>query len=245
MFGLGALARVGKEVPSLLGGPPQPTTRTGAALPVEVPVPMDPEEQRRQEMLAASKMAESTLGRVATGLYDNALKPALQMADPLGTTNPAAKWWQGPAMIGGGLAAGAGGWKLVDWLADKHRAGIADEDLNAAKQEYEQAIQGLHPKVACLNEAREIIRKTAEGGMDALVTYPWARNALKNVAGAGAGSLATIAAVTGVPTGILAYQYARNTSDSKALQEALLARRRAQQLRNPAPPHLVLQPPAV
>ena len=249
MFGLGALTRVGKEIPTLLGNPPSPTTMTGAPLPVEVPIPMDPEEQRRHEAaglggpLGLKMAANGMLGQAATSLYDNALKPALELADPLKATNTAGKWWQNPAMIGGGLAAGAGGWKLVDWLADKHRDSLGDADLLDAKREYESAVQGLHPKAACLDAARDAMQKQA-GGMDPVLQSPFAPNVMKNVGGMGLQSLATLATVTGIPTGILAYQYAKNTSDSKALQEALLARRRTQQMRNPAPPHLVLQPAA-
>jgi len=318
-FGAGALLRSAKEVPAVFAGQPSFST-TGAPMPTEVPVPMDPAEAERRKLLGVNappvpgplKVADfksDPFGHVAGMAYDNVLKPVMEAVDPVKATNPWAKWWAAPAMIGTGLAAGGAGWKLVDWMADKRRDIAGDADLQRAKQEYEDAVRGLHAKTAGLDAARQRIQKEAHpdgisprladhlaqpgnaqklldnvgqaaknvgqmgvdavtgaassgakavsdyftsgaspaGGppqMDNLAAYPWARNAMKNYGGLGLGALALAATAGFVPTAYYAYHHTRNNSDTKALQEALMARRRAQQLRNPAPPHLVLAPPA-
>ena len=322
-FGAGALARSLKELPSVLGHG-TPTVTTGPALPVEVPIPQDPnEEQQPKPMLGGMlpKMAGPTdmIGNMAGMAYDNVLKPTMEAIDPVKATNPWAKWWTAPAMAGAGLAAGGAGWKLVDWMADKRRDVAGDADLQAAKQEYENAVRGLHAKTADLDAARQKMLKhahpdgvsegfvkamgegggakqlfdsagqglknmgnqamrladqyvgqpltrqldrqvdrlgnaiasitppssTQPSGMDSLIGIPgWDTNALRNYGGLTLGGGASLAALTGFPTAYFAYNHTRNNSDTKALQEALMARRRAQQLRNPAPPHLVLAPPA-
>lgn len=246
-FGAGALLRSIKEVPSVLGPTPSNQVTTGAVGPVEVPIPMDPDQE--QPMPGLPKLAEGDFfGTAAKGLYDNVLQPmGLDKADTWQTTTPTAKWWQMPAMLGAGAAAGAGGWKMVDWLADHRRQQAGDTELQNAQQEYENAVKGLHVKAAALNEARETMKKQAgaEGVQpDALFRQPLAPNAMKNLGGLGANTLFGIAALTGIPTAVFAYHHAQNTNDVKALQEALIARRRAQQIRNPAPPHLVLAPQA-
>lgn len=253
-------------------------------MPVEVPIPRDPVEEERQRMqqpaLWPKAATEGLVGQLAKGLYDfkvpgfqSSLGSGLAAIDPVGATSPTAKWWHAPAMLGTGVAAGVGGWKLVDWLADKRRDQAGDADLNAAKQEYEDAVRGLHAKTAGLDAARATMQKNgwidgppasfiksvndtvskagpaaaaaapaAQATIDPIISRPWAPNAAKNYAGLSGNALMGLAALAAIPTGVFAYQHARNNTDAKALQEALMARRRAQQLRNPAPPHLVLQP---
>ena len=230
----------------MLGPTPSNQVTTGAVGPVEVPIPMDPDQEK--QMPGLPKLAEGDFfGNAAKGLYDNVLQPmGLDKADTWQTTTPMAKWWHAPAMLGAGTAAAAGGWKLVDWLADKRREQAGDTELHNAQQEYENAVKGLHAKTAALDEARTTLQKEAGAAgvqPDALLRQPLAPNAMKNLGGLGANTLFGIAALTGIPTAVFAYQHAQNTNDVKALQEALIARRRAQQIRNPAPPHLVLAPP--
>lgn len=246
-FGAGALLRSAKEVPTVLGATPNNQVTTGAVGQVEVPIPMDPEEEQKRLAMQPKFAETDMLGSAAKGLYDNVLQPmGLDKADTWQTTTPTAKWWHAPAMLGAGAATGTGGWKLVDWLADRRRSQAGDTELQNAQQEYESAVKGLHAKTAALDDARATLKKQALEGVqpDALLRSPLAPNATKNFAGLGANALFGIAALTGIPTAAFAYTHARNTNDVKALQEALIARRRAQQIRNPAPPHLVLAPSA-
>jgi hypothetical protein len=268
MFGLGAFARSLKEVPTVIGGGNSlPVTMTGAPMPVEVPIPLDAPQPSpgkpplRPAKKAAGFDASKAIGNAATYAYDNLVGPAVAAAEPLTTTNPLAKAWHAPAMVGAATVGGAAGWKLVDWLADSQRRGVADADLSAAKQEYEDAVKGLHVKSAGLDAAREQMRKSGDHmvdtmkqwlgytpspaavpQIDSLLTVPTSGQSRSNYMGLGANTLLGVGALTAVPAALLAYKHTRNNSDTKALQEALMARRRSQQQRNPAPPHLVLQP---
>lgn len=316
LFGLGALARGFKAMPGVMN--PMQASPPGQSGPTVIMLRRQLPERRRPsawirpaaapygKMAAApyGKMAnDDMLGQAASGIYNTAIKPlglhkALDL--PGGTTNPNAKPWQFPGMVAGGAAGLAGGWSLVDWLANRHRRGVQDSDVRDAEQEYITAINGLDAgKTAALSAAHAAL-KTAEVE-DADVTYhypcdcgwhgtktgaPFPRSQrcptcqaivhggrmkdaeapaapsapaapaakmdplrpfasqwqnYKNLGGGALNSWLGLATLAAVPTGALAYRYVRDSSDTKALQEALAVRQRTMQQRLPSPPQLVLE----
>ncbi len=59
---------------------------------------------------------------------------------PVGPTKPYGLPWYLPAVFMGAPLAAAGGWKLVDSLLDKQQQAKADDELEAAKKEYQDAL---------------------------------------------------------------------------------------------------------
>jgi hypothetical protein len=266
-FGVGAMLRGLKAVPEVVA--PQPLTSAGVTDGPTI-LTINREPQKRQRPLSWIQPAATSYGKraeltpapasptqpgmiegAANALYDNVLKPAgLPNFDvPGGTTNPISKPWHLPGLVGGMALGGAGGWKLVDWLADKHRHNTQDAELRDAENEYMTAIQGLHaPKTAALDEARQALHKTADpqtglqGVLDAFRLLPRNLQDAANGVGRATSGLGGLAAMTAIPSGLMAYKYVRDSSDSRALQEALAARQRLVQMRSPSPPQIALEP---
>lgn len=253
-LGLGAFLRSMKAVGQTMRVPVSPSATGSMFNPTMVE--LRPTSRRRPlnwvQPAATPKRAKAdALSTGADWLYDNVLKPtgipqAVNNAVP--TTNPLSKPWLAPAVLGSALAGGTASWKAVDWLADRHRKMQRDSDLTAAEKEYMDALQSLHgTKMAGVDEVYVQFTKQAQStGPSAAAPAPapsldpiggaastW-QNA-RNILGLGSNALTLAFMGSALPAGLLAYKYVRDSSDTKALQEALAARQRDMQTRRPAP----------
>ena len=226
--------------PSLFKAAGEPLAPTAPPVPIpEAPKPSNP------------------LQWTADKLYDNVIKPSglnNLMDLPLtgNTTNPNAKYWQNAGMLGAGVLGVGGGWKLMDWLHDKQQENEDDSDVRAAEQEYMDTIKQLHSKAAMLKGASERIKQaevdvanpagaasptpaqpdlkipslsfTSGDPQDFRNTYP----------GQAANMWGLTAMLAGIPSAAAIYHYMRNSSQNKAVQEALFHRQRLLQKQQPS-----------
>lgn len=119
--------------------------------------------------------------------------------------------WALPATFGLGIASGLGGYHLMDKVLDGTRKMDVDSELEAAREEYEQALRGLAYKQAAA--APEPLADT----------FQWFEKTggLGNIAGLYLTALLTAGAGTGLAT----YNYTRARSRDKILDEAAKRRR--------------------
>lgn len=184
------------------------------------------------------KQANDPVGTAANAVYDYGVKPlGLEPMMNFGTS-VASKPWLGAGVVGATGAGALGGWKLVDWLSKRRRESDLNRELGTAEREYVDAIKALRgTKIA--EATQEAIEKQANGPAPA-PSGSWSQG-LKNFAG-GAGNLwggtAALAALVAGPT---AYNFVRNNTDRRALQEAIYLRNQQQQARSPA--NVILVPP--
>jgi hypothetical protein len=197
--GGGAAVRGLTGLTNMLGESPQ-IASTGRT--VEMPVAYAEEPKRKKRM----KQAEAFKSSVDT--YNQ------------GATNKIGLNYYIPGMlIGGGLAA-YGGWKGVDHLLDAQRRKHTNEDMEAAKQEYEDALLGAYKKATdtALDQTFERYGKQAY---------------LENIPGAlqGAGLAYTAASL---PIGyMIVNDMMKKNSKQALLQKALQERARRQAMTQP------------
>lgn len=87
----------------------------------------------------------------------------------------AANWWTGseattpagiplyyPAAVAAGGLGAAGGWKLIDYILDKRRSQETDDDLDAARQDYELALRNEPAAARVAGKFAESLDKLAD-----------------------------------------------------------------------------------
>ena len=156
--------------------------------------------------------------------------------------------WYGPAMLTAGLAGLAGGWKGVDTLINKRRERDRAGELDAARQEFHDALMAQYDKPL----AGAPPHKTAAApspmvkvgaALDALYDqFEKAALTLNDAAGQLAGGYGMYAGLTGLMTGALVYDKARKRQRRAILEKAV--QRRERRKFNVAPPeiHAVPEP---
>lgn len=175
------------------------------------------------------------------------------------TTTPLASEWGIPAGIAA-LGGGAyGGYKLVDWLLNKEKNMAGEADVDAAEDDYQQALaqqyrSAMMSKRASddlgINELADIyVAKRAEipaekqASMSALESvFPWVGDIYSNLPGMGydrwqalkgAGNAAIGATMLGA--GKLTYDWAKGQNKQELLRKALKRRQLMRQQMSPAP----------
>lgn len=250
-----ALAR--QRAPSLdLSAPVKPPTLR--------PKPYKYAEARPLERLAQSLAKTAELDdwlKDPTGQAAKAIAPyapnASMTIPGVGTLtpkNPAGSAPYIPMIIGGGAAGLYGGWKLVDYLLEKNREANVRAQLESAKKDYrralneqfqaelppaKQAAAGTLDKVAAAFEKEgskflgvdlpDFRINTGE-----LVSRMPGAQGTQDMANALGGAYAVALGLTGLGTGIGAYNWTRNRSEANALERAL-RRRRMERAGLPAP----------
>lgn len=139
-------------------------------------------------------------------------------------TTPMDTWWFPPAMVGTGVAAGLGGYKLLDYILDKRRKSQLKTELDQSRSEFNEAMLDQYngmPKTAAeragqeLNKLYEIVAPELEKR--------------------GTNLLGLYLAAYGLPTlaagGYLGYQAARSRSQ-KAVLEAAARKRQTERYQN-------------
>jgi hypothetical protein len=197
--GGGAAVRGLTGLSNMLGEAPQ-IASTGRTVEMPVSYTEEPEQKKRLKRAEALKSSVDTYNQ--------------------GATNKIGLNYYMPGMlIGGGLAA-YGGWKGVDHLLDTQRRKHTNEDMEAAKQEYENALLGAYKKGTdtALDQAFERYEKQAY---------------FENVPGAlqGAGLAYTAASL---PIGyMIVNDMMKKNSKQALLQKALQERARRQAMTQP------------
>lgn len=155
--------------------------------------------------------------------------------------------WYYPLLMGASLPAFYGGYKGVDYLMDRYRKSQLQADEEQARREYEQALlegyPAAHvPKVqsapklaseALLEEGAAALEKLAAQYVQATSAPPAAPPAsgsaptpVKQAFPSIPGLYGALATVLGLSSGALMYNYARDRSSSKLVQEAIRQRER-------------------
>jgi hypothetical protein len=237
--GARALQGIGDFVGRAAGRDPKPAARP-LALPIPVPVTLP---RRRKSAQAADE--PGPLGRLAR--YITTQVPWMHQPGTLsGWQNPnmADKSWVYPA--GAAAAAGGlyGGYKLTDFILDRTKKREQESELERARRDYQEALMGQYPpKAASAGDALDALYEASREKRANLVTRtlaglpetvagelpPW----LVGTALTGMGTLA-------VGSGLASYNWARDHSQTKALEEAI--RRRQEQLAAQSPPSLMAVP---
>lgn len=142
-----------------------------------------------------------------------------------------------PGMILGGLGAGYGGWKAIDLLLNNQRKKKTEEELEAAKKEYEQSLLGSYKTasdnpVQALDRAFDLLTKQAD-----LIS-----EAFPNLPGMASG-LATTYSLATLPIGyMIINRMMKKNSNRAILNKALEERARRQAIVQP--PQLYATPVA-
>lgn len=147
------------------------------------------------------------------------------------TTPMGLSYYMPGMLLGGGLAA-AGGWKGVDALLDRQRHKQETESLDAAKQEYEDALLGSY-------------KRAVDGALDRVFeTYEKRSYNLSDLTGGLTGAGITYAAAT-LPAGYMVVNDMMKKNSKRALLEkALKERARRQAIMQPPEIYAIPKPPA-
>lgn len=145
--------------------------------------------------------------------------------------------WVQPAAIGAGFAGLWGGNALVrHLLKKKHKAQLAQK-VEAAKQEYEDAMMAQYDP-----ERVHKLAAVPTNRLDQVYDVLEKRGDLNAILGHGAGSYLTLASLLAGLTGVGTYRYLKGRSKSKLLADALKQRALMRGLSNP--PDVFLHPVA-
>lgn len=156
-------------------------------------------------------------------------------------TSPVGLSYYVPGMLLGGAVAGYGGWKGVDALLDRQRRKQTDEELDSAKQEYEQALMGAYKKAtdSALDQAFSGYVKSA-GPIKLL------DDAVSTVAPNAPGMATGLGLTYGLATAPLGFMMVHNmlkkNSKRALLQKAMQERARRQALTQPPEIYAVPRP---
>lgn len=200
VMGLRNLSRAPAAVPFISPGPS----------PLAIPVQGPPEEEELDAPPSFGKVAEDP------GWYEST-------ANTLAKAIPQDQWSREaitlPALaITGGLA-GAGGWKLTDWMLDKRRKSQLDEELQSAQADYEAALQSqFQPKMAAATDKIGIGPQLDElfGELEKVAGYT----------SSAAGAYLLAASVLGGGAAMGTYNWAKSRSPAAMLAKAQKERAR-------------------
>lgn len=146
-----------------------------------------------------------------------------------------------PATVIGGTASIYGGWKLMDAVLDARRRAELNEDVDAAKSEFQQALLSEYDRP---HKTPKLASDQSLGDdLDKLYRNVKAAGMLEDTlhgAGIGTGLYGTAAGIAGIAAAVGAYQATRKRREQELLRKAHKIRLR--QRWNTQPPPLVMQP---
>ncbi len=207
-----------------------PTPLTASTIPVDVPYPVVGEEE---EKLAADNGVGGGVGDFLKGRYAQSM---------------AGIPWMLPATILGSGASIYGGFKLMDKLLDNRRKAELNDDVEAAKSQFNQALMAEYdkpvrvPKVAADEELgrdlEQLFQNVKEAGLLEKDATAW--DDLLNALGVGTGTYLTAAGIGGLAAGVGTYQATKKRQEHSLLQRANKMRQRQRWMSQP--PALVAHP---
>lgn len=207
----------------------EPTPTLPSAMAVEVPVPPEKVEKKRYKRAVdewsqlVTRPLRSAAGAVgsaasATGSWLKSTFGGSQADTPLGLP----EHW--PKMILGPVAGGAVGYKLTDWLLDRQRKLRAQQDVDDAKEEYEQALFGK--TAAAVDELYDALQEKQS----------------TDIPGALSGAYLTYALGAPLVVGSMAYERAKKLRRKEIIDAAQRERMRQRYESSPAPVFAVPTP---
>lgn len=158
--------------------------------------------------------------------------------------------WYLPGMVGGGLLGTAGGYFAADKIIDKKRKADLQAEVDAAKEEYQQALlanyqpgqipvqkhAAAHGVGVQLDRLADMLGITVDTPLEKVAN-------LEQLLGRGLGLYGAVALPTAMLAGLASYGYTRERSSDKLLEEALKQRERDRVSRRP--PEIVVVPEPV
>lgn len=193
------------------------------------------------------------LGMGASTAARGAGKQANFLGGDAATTKSGIPWY-GPAMLLGGLAGLAGGWKGMDTVIDQRRRREQEEELDAARQEFHDALLGQYAKPGAKQAGDDTMVKVGRvldtlfdklaGAVTSDAPVPEKRALdLGNLAGQAAGGYGMYAGLSGLLTGAMIYDKMQKRSRRAILEKALQRRQRRRFMQQPT--ELYAQPEPV
>lgn len=219
--------------------------RPSIPAPVEVEIPVEEIDDK----YASAKQAE---GEGALDWMGNQASNAFNWAKDVGkkymgggyASSPKGHVANLPLILGAGLGGTAAGWTLSDWLLDKRRKQMMKQELEQAKQEYNDALFGKLSSV--LDELYDNLqaseKRAAEKMADPQAPAAPAGWTGGDVAGLIGGGALTYAGVTGLAAALAAYRSAKSRSRRTLLEKAQKERQRARYEAMPSPMYAVPVP---
>ena len=156
-------------------------------------------------------------------------------------TSPIGLSYYIPGMLLGGAVTGYGGWKGVDALLDRQRRKQTDEELDSAKQEYEQALLGAYKKATdnALDQAFSGYVKSAGPGQ---IIEDVVSSVAPNAPGLAKGVGLTYGLATAPLGFMMVHNMLKKNSKRALLQKAMKERARRQALSQPPEIYAVPRP---
>jgi hypothetical protein len=133
-------------------------------------------------------------------------------------------WWAMPLHATGAVGATFGGYKLMDYLLNKQRHKGLQEEVDSAKSDFESALS--HQPIGTGKRADDKASKLSQQ-LDEIFDI-WQKQA--NWPTFGAGTAATVAALTAAIGGHLGYSVAKSQSEANRLDLAEKERQRRRQV---------------
>lgn len=238
-IGVGARALTGSSYLFGTNGAGSAGGRNIAPQQVRLPIPVykTPEEEEEAALQGAKRAEENGVSTWLAGAGGQAAQQKPELP------------WYLPLMVTGPLAAGAMGYGLSDMLLDRKRKKDLGDEVEASKQEYEQALLGEYdparvssmPRIGTLRgpvkaaeEVGQLLDELAErcgftdrAPLEKAATGERTVGNLLGLYGAAALPLALL-------TGYAAHEYTRKRSPEETLRKALRQRQREQALRRPS-----------
>lgn len=208
-------------------------------------VPVSPVGPIRPESTMPVYDEEEKQANSVTGPPNDVRQFFANMLPDITTTTPLGDAWGPSAAIGSAAIGLGGGYKLTDWLLNRERDKIKEEETEAAKADYRKAMAdeysaAMRGKQAGddlgLNELYDALcelEKRADLGALVQAPYEWAlgHDRLQKAKGL----LAAAMLATGVGTGVAAYNWTKDSNRQNVLNAALKIRARQRAAANPAP----------
>jgi hypothetical protein len=139
--------------------------------------------------------------------------------------------WAMPAAVGAGAGGLYGGWKLMDYILDRRRESRLDEELEAAKTEYEEALHETAKEAAdgsLASDLNQLYDNLHDCGEKTAASWPEISGQAAGVYGTGAGLGALLMALIG-------YTQGKKKQRRRLLERAQARRRREEYSRRPDP----------
>ena len=211
--------------------------------PSTLEIPVSPQEEEQPQ----TGLAKLTRGLKRAGWAEDLSKKFPSIVDKIplfgptlnsierGVNHAGQAWWNGPAAVGIGAGSVGLGWGLADWLVGKNRKQQTDDELNHAKDVYQQALLSegtkqagkIDPIVAKLDTVFDLFEKVAAEKSAAEYGDWWnpiAQGFSHPAGNAAVGAYITALGTLAAGTGYAGYQWAKSRSPSSLLQKALQAR---------------------
>jgi hypothetical protein len=207
--------------------------------PMEVEIPVEEIDDKYAESKEAN-----------TGMLDWAGKKTNDALGSIGDTvkkyfnsgyanKPQGSPWYLPGVVGAGIGGVAGGWALSDWLMDQRRRQAMKEELEQAKQEYNDALFGKLSSVLdeLYDNLQEAEKQTQEKQAQDAPTLT-----AGNTAGMLGGVGLTYAGLTSLMAAMASYNSAKSRQRKTLLQRAQKERQRQRYESQPSPIYAVPVP---